>query len=155
MSSQADAKTVRQPLPDEDARRIRRIREMLVLAVVVSFAAPLLRVYPEGRVGAFWSADLLLPPLCFVREWFGFNCPGCGLTRSFVYLAQGDWAASWRAHRLGWLLAGLVLLQLPYRGLELLRPHRRVLSPRLAGWVSRVLIALLVLNWVVGLWLPE
>jgi uncharacterized protein DUF2752 len=137
-----------------DPRRVARNREMLLIALVVGVAAPLLRVHPDQRVGASWSAGLLLPPLCFSRQWFGVNCPGCGLTRSLVHLAHGDWGESWRCHRLGWLLAGLVVLQVPYRGLELLRPHRRLLSPARARWVSRSLIALLLLNWFVGFWLP-
>ncbi len=133
------------------ASRVRRHREMLILALLVGLAAPLLRVYPPDRVGWRWSADLLLPPLCVVRQQFGVNCPGCGMTRSFVYLAHGDLAASWRMHRLGGLLAFLVLLQVPYRLLAMRRPQRPLLSEGVSRWISRVLIALLFLNWLINL----
>lgn len=51
-----------------------------------------------------------LPDLCPARGW-GWRCPGCGLTRSAVLLAQGDAGAAWRAHPGGFVLLGLVLLE--------------------------------------------
>ena len=62
----------------------RRHWEMLLIACGVMLFAPLLRVYPPDRVGARWSAQALLPPLCASRQIVGTSCPGCGLTRSFV-----------------------------------------------------------------------
>jgi hypothetical protein len=134
------------------ARRVRGHREVLILALLTGLAAPLLRVYPPDRVGWRWSSDLLLPPLCTVRQWFGFNCPGCGMTRSFVYLAEGDVAASWRMHRLGLLLASLVVLQIPYRLLVIRRPEF-MLPGVVTRWMGRVLITMLLVNWLVNLFL--
>src|SRR3954454_16571087 len=85
----------------------RRHWEMLVASGFILVASFALRVQAPDQVAVSWLADVVLPPLCLSREWFGVCCPGCGLTRSFVYLAHGDWRASWEAHRLGWLLAGL------------------------------------------------
>ena len=48
-----------------------------------------------------------------MRGRFGIDCPGCGLTRSFIHTANGDWGAAWRMHSLGLVLFGYVLLQLP------------------------------------------
>ena len=62
-----------------------------VLAAVVS-------VDDHLRVGGH-----RLPGVCTFRNLTGLPCAGCGLTRSWVALAQGDPAASSSYHRLGWV----------------------------------------------------
>ncbi len=37
-------------------------------------------------------------PKCPWRMLLGIQCPGCGLTRAFVALAQGDLRAAWTFH---------------------------------------------------------
>src|SRR5205807_2633311 len=83
----------------------RRHREMLLLATLVVCLTFVLRVRPDGRVALPGLAEYPLPETCLSQLWFGRKCPGCGLTRSFIFLAHADWPASWRLHRLGWLLA--------------------------------------------------
>jgi hypothetical protein len=119
-------------------------------ACLVIAASFLLRVHPTEQVGPEWLPGVMLPPLCLSRQWFGVPCPGCGLTRSFVHLAHGDWRASWESHRLGWLLAGLVVLQIPYRIHGLCRPGRPLLAAAARKLTGYVLIGLLVVNWLVG-----
>jgi hypothetical protein len=123
---------------------------MLIIALLVVLASFTLRMRSDERVGLAWVPGILLPPLCLSREWLGMSCPGCGLTRSFVCLAQGDWSAAWDKHRLGWLLAILVLLQIPYR-IHGLRNPGKALPTWARKWISQVLIGLLVGNWVLGL----
>ncbi len=126
--------------------------DMLVLACLVIVAAFLLRVQDGGeQVALRGGVEVVVPPLCMAREWFGVCCPGCGLTRSFIYLAEGDWQASWRAHRLGWLLAAGVLLQIPYRLHGLCRPQCVLLPPWLRRWLGYGLIGLLFGNWLLGM----
>jgi hypothetical protein len=43
------------------------------------------------------------PVLCPFRLATGLPCPGCGLTRSWVFLAHGDFAAALRANPFGYL----------------------------------------------------
>jgi hypothetical protein len=128
----------------------RRHREMLVISCLVIAASFVLRVQSGEQVGLCGAAHLVLPPLCLAREWFGVCCPGCGLTRSFIHLAHADWRASWESHRLGWLLAGLVVLQIPYRIHGLCRPQRALLPARVRKGIGYGLIGLLVLNWLIG-----
>lgn len=127
-----------------------RHKEVLFYSLLALLAAPLLEVYSNERVGVRGHPDLLLPPSCPSRSVFGVNCPGCGLTRSFVYLARGDWLASAQCHRLGWLLMLLAAFQVPYRLAILLGAKRVLLREGLGRWIGRTLIALLIGNWVLG-----
>src|SRR5262245_42402323 len=128
----------------------RRHREMLVISCLVIAASFALAVRPQERVSLAWAPELQLPPLCMSQELFGVSCPGCGLTRSFVHLAHGDWRASWETHRLGWLLAGMVLLQLPYRIHGLCHRGKALIPTRARWWIANGLIALLIGNWLIG-----
>jgi hypothetical protein len=96
--------------------------------------------------GAHWT----LPPLCPVKALTGRDCPGCGLTRSFVSLAHGDLGGSWRHHRMGVVLFVAVLYQLVYRPIMIARGEW--LPPGwlafIHRWTGRALIAGLIVNWV-------
>ena len=115
------------------------------LVIAASFA---LRVESETQVKL---SEFVLPPLCLSRAWFGVSCPGCGLTRSFIHLAHGNWYASWEAHRLGWLLAIMVVVQVPYRIHGLRHPRSALIPPRARNGIAYLLIGLLVGNWLIGL----
>jgi hypothetical protein len=126
-------------------------RTILLLAVGIVAAACLLQVLPSQRVALIGLADYPLPHSCLSRSLLGWNCPACGLTRSFIHLFHGDLQAAWESHRLGWLFAAIVVGQIPYRTVALRHPstisHRRT-------WTTAAIYAtltLLVLNWLVSL----
>lgn len=51
------------------------------------------------------------PTLCTFRRLTGWDCPGCGLTRSVVAFVHGDLSASLRAHPLGGaMIVGFLVL---------------------------------------------
>jgi hypothetical protein len=136
---------------DSTASLFRRHIEMLVLAGAIVVLAFLLEVHPDQRVAfSLWPA-WPLPETCPSRSLFRVDCPGCGLTRSFVHLAHGDLGASWCTHRVGWLMSLAVVLQFPYRIIAL-RSHTGApfgtLAPKLVGWI---LILLLIVNWLMNI----
>jgi len=65
------------------------------------------------------------PVICPFRRLTGLPCPGCGLTRSWVYLAHGWWRESFLAHPFGPLLAAVVLVL----GVAVIRARARGASP--------------------------
>jgi hypothetical protein len=56
-----------------------------------------------------------IPVVCGFRRFTGWPCPGCGLTRSFVFMAHGQLLAAFRVHALGPLLFAVVASQVPWR----------------------------------------
>lgn len=73
----------------------------LTLSVV---ASPVLGAYLFGHT------DYESPLRCPLLTLTGIPCPGCGLTRSFVAIAQGDWSEAVAYHGLGPILfAGCVV----------------------------------------------
>jgi hypothetical protein len=115
------------------------------LIVALSFV---LQVPADGQVVCCGTPRWQVPQTCLSRAWFGVECPGCGLTRSFICLAHGDWLRSWKMHRLGWFLALGVLFQFPYRIFALVRNDAAPLGNRLPRYSGYLTIALLVGNWL-------
>jgi hypothetical protein len=70
-----------------------------------------------------------LPELCYFRRGTGLDCPGCGLTRSFISLAHGQFLLACQYNVAGVLFFPVVAFQIPYRAAQLLR-----LSRGLAPW---------------------
>lgn len=57
-----------------------------------------------------WGA---LPETCTLHTQLGIDCPGCGLTRSFIHLAHGRIAAAWSLNPVGLLIFVFVVSQVP------------------------------------------
>ena len=96
-----------------------------------------------------------LPSMCFTKAIFHVQCPGCGLSRSFILLAHGHFRDSFHFHRLGIPLYLFFILQLFYR-LYLLRFGHGPIPLRLVSaqhYISLGVIILLILNWVAGFYL--
>ncbi len=55
--------------------------------------------------------DYMLP--CMTKQFLGFDCPGCGLQRSVLFLLQGDFMAAFKMYPAIYvilLLLGFLLL---------------------------------------------
>lgn len=122
---------------------------LLLVSLAVIVAAFLLRVRTDQRVELAALAGLPLPELCQFRAVLGWDCPGCGLTRSFIYLASGDIEASLAVNRVGWLFAAVVVLQIPYRLWAMCSADGRPLGQRIPWAFLWVPFALLIANWLV------
>ena len=139
---------------EDDERRLQKQRNhhcvMLAIYAAVVVLMFLLEVRSDQRVEFFFLPDVPLPESCLSRGWFELDCPGCGLTRSFIYLAAGRIEESWSANRVGWLLLLAVLLQFPYRAMALRNLAHGHEQP-FARWhtpFSALLIFALISNWL-------
>jgi hypothetical protein len=125
-----------------------RHRMMLAIACIVVVLAVLFQVRSDQRVEFRCLPGLPMPETCWSRSLFRVKCPGCGLTRSIVYLTHGDWQASWAMHRMGMLMALVILAQFPYCCVGLYYKKDYPLGRCFASLVAWTLIALLVGNWL-------
>lgn len=65
-----------------------------------------------------------IPEVCAIKRFTGYPCPGCGLTRSWVYLAHGDWRTALSMNVLGPILFLTAVLQIPLRSYRIVRGYR-------------------------------
>ncbi len=96
--------------------------------------------------------DLPLPGLCTAQRIFGIDCPGCGLTRSFISLAHGDLARACHFNAVGVLFFLFVAAQIPYQLWQLWRIQHGRPAIVLGAWgVAPIVIigGMLVIQWVI------
>ena len=83
---------------------VRRQLNMMLLCAAIVLLSVILRVDGHGGVLLPYTEGPPLPGSCVLRSVFGVDCPTCGLTRSFIALADGEFARAFAFHRLGPLL---------------------------------------------------
>ncbi len=88
-----------------------------LIIIVLAFSFDL---NPDAHVE---SGGLALPSVCWFRNMTGMNCPGCGLTRGFVAIAEGNLKAAWDFNPASWLWFGVIAAQIPWRGYRLTRHY--------------------------------
>lgn len=116
----------------------------LDIAIGAALAAQLLAALilvptATGDVSTPWGDPL--GGLCWVREWLGFDCPFCGMARSFVAAVHGQLGRAFELHPGGPLLAAAMLVGLIAIGRSALARSQPVLTRRrwLAG--AQVVVA--------------
>jgi len=132
----------------DDARLVRRHREMLALACGIIVVSLLLIVRGDDHAAFVLLPGWPIPSTCPSQTIFGVDCPGCGLTRSFIFLAHADWHNAFVRNRMGWLLALAVVLQIPYRIVALWGHNRQPLGRHVPQIAGMFLIIALIGNWV-------
>lgn len=140
------------PAPHDDRSLLLYHVVILVGCILVILASFLLSVVGSEGVevgGVGWR----LPGTCFLHEVAGIDCPGCGLTRSFVSLAHGEWQKAWQFHPAGPLLFVFVGLQIPFRAIQLWRLQGG-LEPLDSPWLYAPLwgiLGVMLVQWLARL----
>lgn len=99
------------------------VADALVIAVCAGSIALAFLLAPGSERVAL--AGFEIPELCGVKRLTGYPCPGCGLTRSWVYLAHGDWRTALSMNVLGPVLFLAAAVQIPLRSYRIWREARR------------------------------
>jgi hypothetical protein len=76
------------------------------------------------------------------------DCPGCGITRSFVYAVHGNWYGSYMMHLWGIPFVAFVAFQVPYRLLRAAGSRPIKISPVIAKWFRIFLVLSIALVWI-------
>ena len=125
---------------------------MLLVAVGILTMSILMRVQGENAVllpGAVWP----LPDSCMSRYWFGVDCPGCGLTRSFICMSQGEFARAAHFNFAGPLAYLFAVIQIPWRGWQLWR-WKKFGEAFYSPWLFAapiVVLCVLIAQWLLKL----
>lgn len=92
-------------------------------------------------------------PLCGAKHFLGCDCPGCGMTGSFVALMHGNIRASIDSHPLGTVVVAWLVYSFgrALTGVVQGRMPARLLSQKYRDVVMYVFLAALILQWVVKL----
>lgn len=128
---------VRQQAGPENAQVI---PQWLNLASIVWFggisfllAASALLSVGDDREVILPFVNLPLPETCSTQSRLGIDCPGCGLTRSFIHIVHGDIAAAWQLNWVSIFVFGYVVAQLPLSIAHWIRAGQRRLGDRRVG----------------------
>ena len=71
-----------------------------------------------------------IPPICAFRNLFGIECLGCGVSRSWSFLAHGQVEKAFSVNMLGPFVFALAVTQIPYRLYKVWRDVRRFVRLR-------------------------
>ncbi len=87
-------------------------------------------------------------PLCFFKSLTQLDCPGCGLTRSFISISHGHFLEALRFNILGPFVYGYFLLYLLKHSLKLLSSPYGNFSWLPPPWFQFSFAALLLGQWI-------
>ena len=137
---------------ESDLNRPNWTFQILLLVVATAIVALSFLLYVDGPVNVVipWL-NIPLPGTCSMRRVAGIDCPGCGLTRSFVSLAHGHWQASLVFNPAGLLLFPMVAFQIPYRIAQLWRLSRGLRPWNLSTasfWLWGLIGVILLIQWI-------
>ena len=123
---------------------------ILLLILAMLAAAFLLKPAPPGEDGVR-LVGMALPELCGFKRVTMLPCPGCGLTRSWIWAAHGDLEASLAFNRLGWLGMIYAVFQVLRHGLWFSGARGRAASARFGKPLDLAIVPLgllLIANWL-------
>lgn len=91
-----------------------------------------------------------MPQMCTSRRLFNLDCPGCGLTRSFISISHGEFARAWEFNRASYVVYLFTAIQLPWHAFQIwrLRTNR---YPIVWTWIYFIplgVVFALVVNWI-------
>ena len=91
------------------SRPRRPVVQWLILAgsLAVLALAVVLRVEDDREV-VLPVLNLPVPSMCTFQQLFHIDCPGCGMTRSFISLAKGDLSRAWHHNPTAFLLFPII-----------------------------------------------
>lgn len=124
-----------------------------VVAGIFLIALTLKPVADTGAVVSIAGTSILLPDLCQFKRMFGRDCPGCGMTRSFMYIARFQPNKAWSIQPVGTLLAIFLAATVPHRIWQIHQLRRGSIirsTTRLEASIVVALAALAYLRWFWG-----
>jgi len=122
------------------------------MAAVVIVSSFILSFNEESKV-YLPGFDQPFPSMCSSKMVLGTDCPGCGMTRSFIAISHGRWSDAWNLNRASFLIYAFVFAQLPWRLLQVFKLKMAGKSWQPIGMYGMpiFLLVVLALNWCLKL----
>lgn len=121
--------------------------------MIFRIALPVFVLVAILTAGWWVTPDQVAPiPLCGFKYLLGIDCPGCGLTRSFLSLARGNIGAAVHYNAAGPLIYLFLFLYLLNHLLKVFGRKEGIVYPL---WISKTFAVVLALflfgHWIVRL----
>ena len=117
---------------------------VIFFSVVLMFAA-----FSSVHFGKVTLLGYTIPSLCMFHNFTGLDCPGCGITRSFIYALHGQWHNSYLMHLWGIPLAAIVAFQIPYHIWRAAGGHTPKFHPNFTRLLRVFVIISILLPWAI------
>jgi hypothetical protein len=124
---------------------------LLSLCVTVLILASVLDINPQATeqvtLGS-WT----LPEFCQSKRLFRIDCPGCGMTRSFIYMAHGEVPAAFKLHPTGAILFIAMILAIPFlviNAVWISRGNRSLIGDLGISVLVLISTVMLMLQWLI------
>ena len=138
--------------PSEDSQRWLMSYHGLVAAISIGVLVLAVTMRSEGPSDVFLPGmNVALPDICLTKSVLGVPCPGCGMTRSFIAIAHGQWRRAWDFNPVSFLMFAFIAGQIPWRLWQIRRihHHQAELDPIIFFIPMMVMVVLLFTQWVV------
>lgn len=117
------------------------LSNLLLIVIFVGFGHHLLEVLSY------------FPHFCLFDRVFGFECPACGVTRAFCEFGEGNIGMGIKKNYAAVLVGVFILMQIPIRLIIILKKESKIVLQKWSRIGSRTIIALLLVNWIITLFL--
>jgi hypothetical protein len=112
---------------------------LLILLLFVVLQSSLLNVLDQ------------LPHFCLMQETLGIPCPGCGTTRAFTEMSNGNFVTAFKLNSASVLVVSFFIIQIPIRTFLLIskKKNERVIS--ILPQLNRITLFCILFNWIFNL----
>ena len=112
----------------------------LLVATAVIFCSMVMTSEGRTTVRVPWL-PIEMPEACMSRRVWNMDCPGCGLTRSFINMGHGEIQRAFSFNPAGPIVYLFVLIQIPWHGYQLFR-LLKLRRPIESNWLFAPLYAM-------------
>ena len=105
----------------------------------------------EGQESVFFpGAKQAMPELCAAKRIFEIPCPGCGLTRSFISISDGQFSRAWSLNPVSFLLYPFIFVQIPWQAMQYWLIRKRGYSMQLpcVHFIPIAIAIALLVRWL-------
>ena len=96
------------------------------------------------------GVSVAMPESCVTKMYFGFDCPGCGMTRAFIRISSGQFTKALQLNSASFVVYLFFAIQIPWHAMQLFRIGKGI-GP-VDSWLTIVpalaMVVTLVVCWI-------